>query len=507
MGAAALLLAASVLLSRVLGYAREAVLAAQIGVGPATDAYKAAFQIPDLLNYFLAGGALSIPFIPLYTRYLERGDEEGAARALGTVFGTTLALVTVGTVLLFWQADALVGLYFHEFDAEKHAQTVRLTRIILPGQIFFFAGGILRAGLMARGQFAAHAAAPLLYNLCIIAGGLLLAPRMGVEGFSWGCLVGAVVGPFAVPVIDARRKHLRLHPRVRPLAPEFKRYLRLLAPLCVGATLLTVDEWFDRYFAGRLGDGAIAIITFARTLMLVPVAAVGQAVATAALPAFSRLWSAGQEGELNRLLQRTLDVSIGLALLLGAALWALADPAVRILYERGAFTAADSSAVAPVLAVLAFGVAGWVTQQIAVRAFYAREQMWAPMLLGTGVALLAIPLYWRLGREHGISGLAAAGALAVSTNALATLVLARVRHGAPDLGALLAGAARVAALAAVAAVLSRAVLTARPGLSGALVDAALGGSVFLAVAVPGAAWLAPGLRSLVVRRLRRTPAP
>ncbi len=506
-GAAALLLSASVLLSRVLGYVREAVLAAAVGIGPATDAYKAAFQIPDVLNYFLAGGALSIPFIPLYSRYLERADEEGAARALGTVFGTTMALVSVATAFLFWQADAFVALFFHDFSPELQAQTVRLTRIILPGQIFFFAGGILRAALMARGNFAAHALAPVLYNVCIILGGLLLAPRMGVEGFSWGCLAGAIVGPFLVPVVDARRRRLRLAPRVQPLSADFKQYARLLAPLCLGATLLTVDEWFDRYFGHQIGVGAIAVITFARTLMLVPIAAVGQAVATAALPAFSRLHAAGKPRELNSLLQRTLEISLGLAIWLAAGLWALADPAVRLLYERGAFTSADSAAVAPVLALLCFGVAGWVVQQISVRAFYAREQMWAPMLLGTAIAALAVPLYWWLGAERGVEGLAMAGAIAVSVNAVATLVLGRVRHGAPDLGELLQTALRVGAVAGIGAVVAVRFVEGRPGFLGALLDAAAGGAVFLALTLPGIAWVAPKLRHALVARLRRSPAP
>ena len=158
--AAAMLLAASVLLSRLLGFVREMVLAYQLGATPELGAYYAAFQIPDILNYFLAGGALSIAFVPFYTRARSDAGEEGAARLLATILGTMTALAVIATALLWWQADALVRLQFPRFEPEIHALTVRLTRIVLPAQIFFVAGGILRAALMARGFFGAQAAAP-----------------------------------------------------------------------------------------------------------------------------------------------------------------------------------------------------------------------------------------------------------------------------------------------------------------------------------------------------------
>jgi len=362
---------------------------------------------------------------------------------------------------------------------------------------------------MARGSFAAHALAPLLYNLAIIAGGLLLEPRLGVEGFSWGCLVGAAIGPFLVPWLDARRQAMPVRFRLAPASPDFRRYALLMAPLCLGATLLTVDEWFDRYFGGRLGDGAIAVLFYARTLMLAPIAAVGQAVATAALPTFSRLFTAGRLEELNRTLQRALEASLALALLAAAGLFVVADPAVKLLYERGAFGPEDTARVAPVLRILCLGVPGWVVLQIAVRAFYAREQMWRPMLIGTAVSLLAIPLYWTLGERHGVGGLAAAGAAAVTVNAVATLVVARALHGGPGLGALAGAGLRVGAVVAVAAALAAQAPGGRPGLAGAVLDGLLRGGVFVALALPGT-WLlgGPALRATLggLRRRRATPA-
>src|SRR3990172_9095586 len=130
-GAAALLLAASALPSLVRGCGGEAVVASQVGAGIEADAYRAGFQIPDLLNYFLAAGALSVAFVPLYTRALARGRPE-AERLLATVLGTIGALSILGTALLWWQAEALVALQFPRFDEPTRALTVHVTRIVLP---------------------------------------------------------------------------------------------------------------------------------------------------------------------------------------------------------------------------------------------------------------------------------------------------------------------------------------------------------------------------------------
>ncbi|MCA9727325.1 MAG: murein biosynthesis integral membrane protein MurJ, partial [Candidatus Eisenbacteria bacterium] len=223
-GKAALLLAASGLLSRILGYGREIILAYFAGVGWQTDAYFAAFVLPDWLNYLLAGSALSIGFLPFYTRALNRGGEAAAARLLGTILGNLGLLVVVLTGVMWWQADRLVRLQFPQFSPEAHGLTVEIVRILLPAQIAFVLGGVLKATLFARGRFGAAALAPLIYNLATILGGVLLYPRLGVKGFAWGVLAGAFLGPFLAPFLDARRDgpiRLLLAPRNR----DFLRYL------------------------------------------------------------------------------------------------------------------------------------------------------------------------------------------------------------------------------------------------------------------------------------------
>jgi putative peptidoglycan lipid II flippase len=499
--AAAAILAASVLLSKVLAFVREAVLANRVGAGAEMDAYSAAFQIPDLLNYFLAGGALSIAFIPMYTRVLGRDGEAAAGRLFGVVLGTVGGISVLATLLLWWWADALIALQFPRFDADTQALTVHLTRIVLPAQVCFVAGGIVRAVLMARGRFATQALTPVLYNFGIIAAGLAFVESLGVEGFAWGALGGAVVGALLVPLADVRwGSRLKLGFRIAPLDPDLWRYLLVAAPLMLGLSLLTVDEWYERWFGGLLEPGTISRLRYARQLMLAPVAVAGQAIAMAALPTLSQLWSEKRIDELDATVLNTLRAGFCLAALGGAALFALSEPLVAFVYQHGRFTAADSQIVAALLRILSFAVPSWILQQIAVRAFFARGDTWRPMLLATAVALLAIPLYMALGPRFGAKGLAAAGVIAMTCNALLTLVYARRLHGAPGLVPLANTALRALLIAAIAALAAALAIETLAMGAAALLQLAVGGLAFGVATLLGARLIGdPPIREAVAR--------
>jgi putative peptidoglycan lipid II flippase len=511
-GLAALLLAASQLLSRLLGLARDMAIAGLIGRGAETGAYNAAFQIPDLMFHLLAGGALSIAFIPLYQRACTQRGAAGGERFLADVLGTISVLAAAATALLFVFAEPLVALQFPKFSAADQALTVRLTRIVLPAQLAFIAGGVLRGALMAEGRFLSQALAPLIYNLGIIVVGVALHRRLGVEAFAWGALVGAWAGSLGSALHEARGR-LRIGFRVALGDADFRRYLVVALPLMLGVTLVTADEWYGRWFGGVLGTTAIATLVFARRIMQVPVGLVGQAVATASLPAFSKLVEQGSP-ELGRVVLRSLQASLAVAVLFAAATAAFAEPIVRLVYVRGAFSLADAALVTEALRIFCLAIPGWIVQTLAVRPFYARAAMWTPMWIGTAVALAAIPLYLWLGRTLGIGGLALAGGLAISANALATVIVARLVHGAPRLWPLLGTLVRSLVCAAPAAALGwlvadiAVVRSGLVGFAGALYQLAVGGAVYAALALPLALLLGDvptrdTLRALLRRVLRR----
>ncbi len=508
-GFAAALLAGSTLLSRVLGALRDAVLSRLAGAGAEVDAYRAAFVLPDVLNYMLAGGALSIALLPLYTRMRSREGDVAADRLLATVLGTMTVGVTAVTLLLFWQAERLVDFALPAFDAETRALTVRLTRILLPGQICFVAGGILQAALFARERFYAAALAPLIYNATVIACGVGLSPWLGIEGFAWGTLAGAFLGPLLARLVELRGR-ASISFRVAPRDPLFRTYLWLAAPLMLGVTLLTADGWYDVIFGQHLGEGAVAHLAYARQLMLAPVGLV-QAIAVAALPTLTRFWEERRIEEMNQLLLRSLQVGLGLSLLAAVGFLGFAAPVVTLFYQGGQFSPEDSRQVISLFRILSVAIPAWTVQQIAVRAFYARSDMWRPMLLGTAVAILALPVYFKMSEGFGVEGLAMAGCTGMLANALATLFLARRLHGAPVLAHLVGTFVRVSGIAIIAlgvgltaTQLAAPWIDTLPWVAAELARLIVGGGLFAVLALGGVLrWGDPALRETILRRLAK----
>jgi putative peptidoglycan lipid II flippase len=503
---AAGLLASSVLIARALGYLRDALFASEVGVGSGADAYFAAFMIPDILGYLLAAGAAATAVTPPYVKRLKEQGPEAAARFASVVVGT-VGLASIGfTVILWFVAEPLVRIQFPDFDASTLEETVLLMRIVLPAQIFFLTGGILRGVLMAHGRFWPQAWAAVIYSAAPIVGGLALG---GAEGFAWGTLVGAALGQWAIPVLALRQLPGAVgRMRVGLFDSDFREYVWLALPLMLGLGLTTVDEWYEKWIGGQIEVGAIAAITYARKLMMAPVGVVGQAVGAALLPSLTLLYRDGDEAGFRDLFGHTLRTTLGLGILAAGALALLALPLVELLYERRAFTAENTAAVSGLLVVLSVAVPGWVVQQVAVRGFYARGEMWRAMILSTSVALAVIPLYVIGGAREGVRGLAVASVTAISLNALITVVWLRRRTGAPRLGPLAETFARTALITLIASFIASFLLS---ELSFAVerawialpVGGVLYGLVALAAArVLGDAPLRSGIDSILARLTR-----
>jgi putative peptidoglycan lipid II flippase len=501
LGAAAWL-TASVFLSRVLGYARDAIVAGMHGAGVQTDVYYASFTLADLMSYMLAGGALSITFLPMFSAVLHEKGEEPAARLFGLVLTTMMVVMTVFVAIAWWFAPVFVPKLFPGFSGDSLAETIRLTRINLPGQLFFYAGGLCSATVMARTRFREAALAPLIYNLAIILGGVL-GQRYGIEGFAWGAVVGAALGPFALNVWAAHHYGLRFYPRFAPLSSEFLRFVRVSLPVMVGFSLVSVDEWIGRYFASDLGHGAVSWLQNARRLMLVPVSVLGQAAGQATLPFLAQLRAQGRTDEAGRVLTDALRLVGFLTLVASAGFIGLAEPLVRVFYERGAFTVVDSVATAAALVPMSFGILAWALQAVAARGFYALGDTFTPMALATAVTVLSLPVYSTLGARFGVPGLGWATTIGMSATALVTLVALRARlplrrmELARSLGRSLI----------VAATSGGAAWYAASAIDGPWLKLMVGGAAFGVVLLTGGlATKSPELR-VTLNRVRRRPKP
>ncbi len=259
-----------ILASRLLGFFREWSVAHQVGSNAMTDAYYAAFTLPDFLNYLVAGASLSVTFIPVFTKYAAEDREDEAWHVFSTVItfmGVALtALVIAGEIF----APQLAQLIAPGFGPQEKQRVIFLTRLMLPAQICFYEGSILSAVQYAKGRFVIPSLAPVVYNVMIILGGLLLASRIGMTGFAVGVLVGAITGNLLLQIYGAYRVQARYRPNLNLRHPGFLLFLRLAIPIMLALSLAFTDDWIIRWFGSYLQPASITWLSYAKTLMRVP---------------------------------------------------------------------------------------------------------------------------------------------------------------------------------------------------------------------------------------------
>ena len=217
---------------------REGSIGRILGASAASDVYNASFQLPDFLNYLLAAGALSVVFIPIFGGYLARGEEERGWRAFSAIASFLAVLLVALTAVLFALAPALARWIAPGFSDAQIGDLVRLTRIVLPAQIFHVLGGLLSAALQARDRHALPALAPIVYTGGIVAGGLLGGSSFGPYGFAWGALAGSLAGPFLLPLIGCLRSGLRWRFTWSPRDPDLRAYLARSLPIMLGFSIV-----------------------------------------------------------------------------------------------------------------------------------------------------------------------------------------------------------------------------------------------------------------------------
>lgn len=423
---------AALLASRLMGLVRDAVLGGTLGVGPAADAYAAAFRVPDLVGYFISGGALFIVFVPMFTGMLAKGEDERAWRAFSLVANFIVLLMAALTPLVWWQAPALVAWLMPGFDADQASEVVRLSRILLPAQVFHLLSGLLGAALLSKDKHAIPALAPLVYNGGIILGGLVTGTA---EGFAWGVVFGALLGPFLLQLVAAVRGGLRWRLVLSVTDPDFRRYIVQALPIMLAFSIVGVDDWVWTWFGSSLGEGAVATLQYAKRLAMVPIGVFGAAAGLAAYPTLARLCAEGRPGEAWRTLLRAVRFTLVLAFGSQVVLTVAGADVSAAVFGMGRMTAEDQLLVGACLGWFALGLGGWSAQQLFARGFYARGRTWIPTTLGFLTLVAALPVYWAGAQYLGAGGLALASSAGVTAYVLvlATLLRREIGEG-PGLG-------------------------------------------------------------------------
>jgi putative peptidoglycan lipid II flippase len=429
---ATLLLISAVMLSRVIGYARDAYIAYAYGAGGQTDAYVAAFTLPDFLNYIVAGGAASITFISIYTRFLAEkrdADAQNTFSIIITVMTTVMIVGTIGTEIFapqFVRWFVGPGSGGKGFSQDKIELCVHLTRILLPAQIFFYVGGVVSAVLLSHRLFLFPAFGPLIYNVFIIAGGVLGGHRLGIASLAYGALVGSVAGPFLASVIGAARIGTGYQPSFDVRNPAFREWVKLSVPLMLGVSLVTADDWILRHYAAS-GVGDITRLTFAKRLFAVPIAVLGQATGQASLPFFARLFNEKKLKEFAVTVNDSVYRVSAAALLATGWMMVAALPLIDLVYRRGKFLFEDTQTSAIYFFWFSLSLALWSAQGLYARAFYAAGDTLTPMVAVTIITAASLPLYSILFHAFGVVGLAWASDVGIGINLLALALLLHQR--------------------------------------------------------------------------------
>jgi len=405
---ATLLLMLSTVLSGVLALVRIKYINSLFGAGVAQDAYRAAFKLPDLLAYFLIGGAASISLITVLNRYRESGDEEGGDRALSVILTTMLIVLGLGVLLAEIFAPQYVLLANKGFrnDPAKIALCTTMTRIIIPAQLFFFIGSVMSSRLQVRKIFLYQAFTPIIYNAGIILGAVFLHRQLGVASLAVGVFAGTFVGSAVLNSLGALRTGLRYRPIIGFRDPAFLEWLKLSLPLMIGVSLVMFDGIFLNYYAS-LRDGGITLIGNAKDLFNAPFNVIGPAAGAASLPFFASLFQQKRLADFSHSVSRSVSRLFSVGMIVSSWMIALA-PWLMDLFRGGKFNRADAAATTHLFSVLAITLAIWAVQGIYARAFYAASNTRTPAITGTLITLLSIPIYATLFHTFNLEGLAIA---------------------------------------------------------------------------------------------------
>ena len=400
-GSGAGLVAAGVLVSRALGFARDAAIAHVLGTSGAHDALRAALRIPNLLQNLFGEGALSASFIPVYSRLRSDGRDDDAVRLAGAVF-SLLALVASVLVLIgvTWSAE-LVALITPGFDAATRAFTTTLVRIMFPGVGLLVLSAWCLGVLNSHRRFFLSYASPVMWNLAIIVA-VLFGPRTSLEDaarlVAWGALVGSALQFLVqVPAVLTLLQGLRL--RIAHADASVRTVARNFWPALLSRGVLQISSFVDLQFATMVSAGAVSALGLAQSITLLPVTLFGTAITAAALPAMSSV--GGDSDERRAALRARLSANqqrIAFFVVPSAAAFlTVGDAIAAALYRSGRFGAADANWLWGILAGASLGLLASTLARLYSSAFFALQDSRTPMRFAMVRVVVGMALAYVLG--------------------------------------------------------------------------------------------------------------
>jgi len=442
--------------SRILGVVREQVLAYYFGAGTAMDAYNVAYRFPNLLRDLFAEGAMSAAFVPTFTRELATNGKASAFRLANYVINALLVITGIAVLLGMVFAEPLVRAFAGGFEdvPGKLALTVSLTRIMLPFLTFVALAAAFMGMANALHHFFVPAVSPAMFNVSSIVctvGLIAVMPAFGVPPIT-AVAIGALVGGFAQWGVQwplLHREGFRYRPLLDWRDPGLRRVLLLMGPGTIGLAATQVNVFVNTWLATSQEEGAVSWLNLTFRLMYLPIGLFGVSIATATTPAISRQLALGDKATVRRTIADGLGLMMMLNVPATVGLIVLAEPIIRLMYERGAFRASDTIAAAGALKFYAIGLLGYSVVRIASPAFYALGQSRVPVTISFITVLANAALNLALVHAMGYRGLALGTSMAALLNASLLLIMLSRRLEGIEGRAIANALARIAVAAAI----------------------------------------------------------
>ncbi len=416
--------------SRVLGLVREQLIAYLVGAGPIADAFFMANRIPNLFRRLFGEGAFNAAFVPSFAAILEKDGKAAAQgfaeQAAAVLFFWLVTLTILAEIFMPQVISALLAGY--TADAEKFALTVTLARITFPYMPLICVAALLSGVLNSLHRFAAAAAAPVLYNVVSIACMLLLVGHVPTasHALAWGVSVSGVV-QLALLLWAVRRAGMRLALPRPHLSPEMRLLFRRMAPGLLGAGVAQFSQLVDAFIISFLPTSTASVLNYADRVNQLPLGVIGVAVGTALLPTLSRQAQAGDTAGAHASLNRAIEYALILTVPATLGLVFAAVPIIGVLFQHGAFDAADTASTARALAVYAAGLPAFVLVKVLTPGFFARGDTATPVRVAIFAVVLNVALNIALMGPLQYLGPAAASSGAAWANVAALAILLRGR--------------------------------------------------------------------------------
>ncbi len=391
---AAGILAISALISRILGIARDWLLAKTFGAGPELDIYFAAFRIPDLVFNILIAGGVIVAFLPLFSEYFSKNENE-AWKFTNNTLNVFLLLLIFLSAILFIFAPLLIKLITPGFDSEKLNQTIFLTRILFLSPILLGLSSIFSGILQYFNRFLIYSLSPILYNLGIIFGILFLAPQFSVLGVIIGVIFGAFLH-LIIQIPSAINCGLKYQPIFNLKESGIKRVFLLMIPRTVAIAGLQINLIVITAIASTLAVGSISIFNFANNLQYFPIGIIGASFATAVFPSLTRSLVNGAKEEFVKNFSSVFRHILYLIIPLSILIFILRNQIVEIIFRYGKFSQLSAQLTSASLGLFCFGILALCLIPLISRAFFAFQDTKTPTIMVFLAMILNIALSFYL---------------------------------------------------------------------------------------------------------------